>query len=170
MELVKWLSFRKAEGFLGRKKVMVGGNKMELQIETHKLRWILFSLTLQLLEPDRTARLIKKGKGPRRNSKNGSMDAEPRVNIFSVTSLADKLEHMVEGSSLLCGDGGSESSFVKPKDITTAVTAEVVISGHKRIPSRTSIPVQRTIKGMQVSGLPQLVLSKRPQSSSQLLH
>lgn len=32
MELVKWLSFRKAEGFLGRKKAMVGGNKMELQI------------------------------------------------------------------------------------------------------------------------------------------
>ena len=36
---------------------------------------------------------------------------------------------------------------VKPKEIATAVTAEVVISGHKRIPSRASTPVQRTTHG-----------------------
>lgn len=42
---------------------------------------------------------------------------------------------------------------VTPKDIATAVTAEVVLTGHKRIPSRASTPVPRSVKRLSAANM-----------------
>ena len=104
-----------------------------------------------------TTGLIQQAKGPLANSKNVAIppDSEPQVNVTPALLLnpADKLGAYIRGKFSALRKWRVRIISVKPKDVPVTVTAEVVISGHKRIPSRTSTPVQRTIKGMQASGL-----------------
>jgi len=117
-----------------------------------------------------TTGLIKKAKGSLENPKNVAIppDAGPRINVVPALSLspADKLAAYVRGKVSALQKWRVRIISVKPKDIPTAVTAEVVISGHKRIPSRTSTPVQRTIKGAHASGLTPAGAVKGAQSAS----
>ena len=137
------------EGFLGRKsdswREQDGTADIDPQIEMNIIQ--PYTATTKA---GATTGLIKKAKRPLTNLKDVTIppDAELQVNVAPVLLLrpADKLAAYVRGKCSALREWRVRIISVKPKDIPTTVTAEIVISEHKRIPSRASTPVQRTIK------------------------
>ncbi|KAF8424889.1 hypothetical protein EV426DRAFT_641991 [Tirmania nivea] len=123
---------------------------------------------MDIVQPYRgsTTGLIKRVKGPLTNSKNVTIppDAELEINVTPALLLgpADKLAAYVRGKFFTLRKWRIRIISVKPKDILINVTAGMVISRHKRIPSRTSTP----FKGTQASVLTQTGSVKEAQSAS----
>lgn len=116
-------------------------------------------------EPRRSMNLINNGKGETNRNINLEL-LDNQYNSSSPATLSSPTDRLAayfrkrfEGLQRVTTLSGSEYkgnlkskrksgvTAVKPKEIATTVTAEVVISSHRRIPSSASTPVQHTIQG-----------------------